>query len=69
MVREDRMLFNVEFQRFRDGPDADPFDLEIVPRALADEGYDVDDVDEWSSTASRPGRTADVGCHRVVRRS
>jgi predicted NodU family carbamoyl transferase len=47
LVRDDRLLFNVEFQKLRDGPHADPFDLEIVPRVLASEGYDVDDVDEW----------------------
>ena len=47
LVRDDRLLFNVEFQKLRDGPHADPFDLEIVPRVLAGEGYDVDDVDEW----------------------
>jgi predicted NodU family carbamoyl transferase len=47
LVRDDRLLFNVEFQRLGDGPPADPFDLEIVPRVLAGEGYDVEDVDEW----------------------
>jgi hypothetical protein len=47
LVRDDRLLVNVEFRKLRDGPAADPFDLEIVPRVLAAEGYDVEDVDEW----------------------
>lgn len=65
LVRDDRLLFNVEIQRFRDGPHADPFDREIVPRALADEGYDVDDVDEWvidGGPAGSDGRGR--VCHR-----
>ncbi|HZN17099.1 MAG TPA: carbamoyltransferase C-terminal domain-containing protein [Micromonosporaceae bacterium] len=53
LVRDDRLLVNVEFGKLRDGlhtdpaNPADPFDLEIVPRVLAGEGYDVEDVDEW----------------------
>lgn len=47
LVRDDRLLCNVEFPKLRDELPADPFDLEIVPRVLAGEGYDVEDVDEW----------------------
>jgi hypothetical protein len=47
LLRDDRLLVNLEFRKLRDGPPADPFDLEIVPRVLAREGFDVEDVDEW----------------------
>jgi predicted NodU family carbamoyl transferase len=55
LVRDDRLVFNVEFRKRSDSTDTDPFDLEIVPRVLADEGYDVEDVDEWVVDGSCAG--------------
>jgi hypothetical protein len=59
LIHDERLVFSIEFQK----RDTDPFDLEIVPRVLAGEGYDVEDVDEWvvDGPCTEPGGGLRVG--------
>ncbi|MFC4008210.1 carbamoyltransferase N-terminal domain-containing protein [Nonomuraea purpurea] len=49
LVEDGRLIFNLEVQKQDNSPRYSPVsDLEVIPRMLAEFGYEVSDVDHWA---------------------